>query len=433
MTSPKMVAIRRKRWSGSIGTTGRDHRNAHTPDLLDGDLHAMIGSTRIGADRISTMIDELGLEEGQTYLEGILDHADRLFRTAISELPDGRYEGESVTDNDCFERIDYTTRVALTISGDKLTVDFTGTDPQMKGFKNSSVANTFSSVCMALISYLGPDIPRTEGTFRGVEVIMPEGTLVNALPPAPMTMNTAYIASDIIHAIWKAMSVADPSRSLAGWAKGVHPSTAGGIGSNRPFVTYHWHGMAGAGAAGERDGFNQIGLLITLGGLTVPNIEVYEQLYPIRYLRSEFRCDTGGAGRWRGGTGVDYEAEVEVAGEYSFRGEGLYTPSGYGIDGGGWGAAGAMELIPEDGGEPIEPPQFGVRSYGPLHIKLSSPGGGGRGHPFERDPERVLRDVRDGVVSGEAAAETYGVVINGDGKSIDIEATQKRRSEALSA
>ena len=407
--------------------------NCRTPDLLDGDLHAMIGSTRIGADRISAMIDELGLEEGQAYLEGILDHADRLFRTAISDLPDGRYEGESVTDNDCFERIDYTTRVALTIAGDMLTVDFTGTDPQMKGFKNSSVANTFSSVYMALISYLGPDIPRNEGTFRGVEVIAPEGTLVNALPPAPMTMNTAYIAYDIIHAIWKAMSVADPSRSLAGWAKNVHPSTAGGIGSNRPFVSYHWHGMAGAGAAGERDGFNQIGLLITLGGLTVPDVEVYEQLYPIRYLRSEFRCDTGGAGRWRGGTGVDYEAEVEVAGEYSFRSEGLYTPSGYGIEGGGWGAAGAMELILEDGGEPIEPPQFGVRSYGPLHIKLSSPGGGGRGHPFERDPERVLRDVRDGVVSGEAAAETYGVIINGDGKSIDIEATEKRRIEALSA
>ena len=406
--------------------------NSRTPDLMDGDLHAMIGSTRIGAERISALVEELGLEEGRAYLEGILSHADRVFRAAISELPDGRYEALSVTDNDCFERIDYTVRVALTISGDALTVDFTGTDPQMKGFKNSSVANTFSSVCMALVSFLGPDIPRNEGTFRGVEIIMPEGTLVNALPPAAMTMNTVYIAYDIIHAIWKALSEADPSRSCAGWAKNVHPGTAGGIGSNRPFVTYHWNAMAGAGAAGERDGFNQIGLLVTLGGLTLPDIEVYEQLYPVRYLRSEFRCDTGGPGEWRGGTGVDYEAEVEVPAEYSLRGEGLHTPSGYGIDGGGWGKAGSLEIFPEDG-EPIDPPQFGVRNYGPLRLKISSPGGGGRGHPFERDPERVLRDVRDGVVSGEAAAGTYGVVINGDGRSIDIEATQKRRSEAAHA
>ena len=404
--------------------------NSRTPDLMDGDLHAMIGSTRIGAERISALIEELGLEEGRAYMEGIHSHADRLFRAAISELPDGRYEAEEVTDNDCFERVDYTVRVALTISGDRLTVDFTGTDSQMKGFKNSSVANTYSATCMALVSFLGPDIPRNEGTFRGVEIIMPEGTLVNALPPAAMTMNTVYVAYDIIHAIWKALSEADPSRSCAGWAKNVHPQTSGGIGSNRPFVMYHWNGMAAAGAAGERDGFNQIGLLNALGGLTLPNIEVYEQLYPVRYRRQEFRCDAAGAGRFRGGTGVDYEVEVEVPGEYSFRSEALYTPSGFGIEGGGTGKKGELAVELKDGA-PYVPPQYGVRQLDPLRITIASAGGGGRGHPFEREPERVLRDVRDGVVSREAATEVYGVVLSADGVSIDAAGTKKARAELI--
>ena len=404
--------------------------NSRTPDLMDGDLHAMMGSTRIGTERISALIEELGLEEGEAYMEGILSHADRFFRSAIAELPDGRYEAEAVTDNDCFERVDYTIRVALTITGDAIKVDFTGTDPQMKGFKNSSVANTYSSVCMALVSFLGPDIPRNEGTFRGVDMIMPEGTLVNALPPAAMTMNTVYVAYDIIHAIWQAMSLADPSRGCAGWAKNVHPQTAGGIGSNRPFVAYHWNAMAAAGAAGERDGFNQIGLLNALGGLTLPNVEVYEQLYPVRYLRQEFRCDTGGAGRWRGGTGVDYEAEVEVPAEYSFRSEAIYASSGFGIEGGGTGEKGEITVELKDG-TPYDPPQYGVRQLGPARITIASAGGGGRGHPFEREPERVLRDVRDGVVSREAATEVYGVVLSADGVSIDAAGTKMARAELM--
>lgn len=400
--------------------------NCRTPELLDGDLRAMIGSTRIGAERVAALVDELGVEATHNYFEGILDHADRRFRADLAGLPDGRYEAEEITDNDCFDKVEIAVRVALAVEGDRLTVDFTGSDPQMRGFKNSSLANTYSAVYMGLASFFEPDLPRNEGTFRNVDIIAPEGSVVNPRPPAPLTMCTVFIAHEIVHCIWKALAKADPTRSCAGWGKSVHGVTAGTAGNGsdgkdnggEPYVMYHWNSMPGGGAVEGRDGFNQIGHLIALGGLTLPNVETYEQLYPVRFLKQEFRCDAAGAGAFRGGTGIDYAVEVLEGAEYSFRGEGVGLPSGWGAAGGGTGAPGDMTLYPEDG-DRFEAPPYGVRRFGPLRMTARSPGGGGFGDPKRRDPERVLRDVRDGVVSRGKAAEIYGVIVSADGRSVE--------------
>ena len=402
--------------------------NCRTPELLDGDLRAMIGSTRIGAERVTALVEELGIDAASDYFEGILDHADRRFRAAVAELPDGRYQAIEVTDNDCFDKVEIAVRLALTVAGDRVTVDFTGTDPQMKGFKNSSLANTYSAVYMGLASFFEPDLPHNEGTFRGVEIIAPEGTVVNPRPPAPVTMCTVFIAHEIVHTIWKALSEADPGRSCAGWGKSVHGVTTGRPdGGAEPYVMYHWTAMPGGGAVEGRDGFNQIGHLIALGGLILPNVETYEQRYPARFLCQEFRLDAAGPGAWRGGTGIDYAVEIEGWAEYSFRGEGIGPPSGWGINGGGWGKTGEMVLYPEDG-EPFDAPPYGVRHFGPLRLTAVSPGGGGWGRPIDRDPARVLRDVEDGVVSRAAAEQTYGVKLDGDGRSIDVQATARLRA-----
>ncbi|MDH3739388.1 MAG: hydantoinase B/oxoprolinase family protein, partial [Alphaproteobacteria bacterium] len=334
--------------------------NCRTPELLDGDLRAMIGSTRIGAERIAALMEELGHEAGEACFRGVLDHAERRFREAIAGVPDGRYETVEITDNDCFEETEIAIHVAMTVAGEEMTVDFTGTDPQMRGFKNSSLANTYSAVYMGLASFFEPDLPRNEGTFRSVEIIAPEGSVVNPRPPAPVTMCTVFVAHEIIHAIWKALSEACPERGCAGWGKSVHGVTAGDGGEGAPFVMYHWNSIGGAGAVEGRDGFNQIGHLVALGGLTLPNVETYEQIYPVHFLRQEFRCDGGGAGAFRGGTGIDYEVEIEVPADYSFRGEGVGVPSGYGIAGGDWGKGGTMTLYPQ-GGEPYAAPKYGVR------------------------------------------------------------------------
>ena len=172
--------------------------NCRTPHYLDGDLRAMLGATRIGAQQVEAHLGELGVANGLAYMDGILDHADRRLRAAIADLSDGVYRGEDRFDNDCFEPMDIRICATLTVEDDSLTVDFTGSHEQIQGFKNSSFANTYSSVYMALSSFFDPAIPRNEGTYRGVTIIAPEGTIVNPRAPAPMTMSTVFPACEII-------------------------------------------------------------------------------------------------------------------------------------------------------------------------------------------------------------------------------------------
>jgi len=397
--------------------------NTRLPDALDGDLRAMIGSTRIGAERIALLVEELGADRAGDFFEGVLAHADRRFRTCIDRLAQGVWRAEEAVDNDCFEPIDGRIAVTLTVKDSRLIVDFAGTSPQIRGFKNSSVANSTSAVFMALASFFEPDLPKNEGAFRSVEIRLPEGTLVNARAPAPMTMNTVFVAHEIIHAMWKALGQALPERASAGWSKAVHAVTAGlrpddGKGGGGRYVMYQWAGAPAGGGVEGRDGFHLIGHLITLGGLTLPNLETYEQLYPVRFRRQEMRSDTAGPGRFRGGAGCDYEVEIFTPADYAFRGEGVGAPSSFGAAGGRAGSGGEVILTLADG-EHIQAPKYGVERHGPATYRALSPGGGGYGDPRTRDPARVLRDVRDGVVSEAGAERDYAVAIAADGRSID--------------
>jgi N-methylhydantoinase B len=402
--------------------------NCRTPDYLDGDLRAMIGSTKIGAERVGALMAELGPDAGEAYIRGILDHADTRFRAALSGLPDGSWSAEEVIDNDCFETVAIPLRVTLTKRGDRLTVDFTGTGAQMRGFKNSSLANTYSAVYLALAAFFEPDIPRNEGTFRAVDIVTPEGTVINPRPPAALTMCTVFIAHEIVHVMWRALAQADPKRSCAGWGKSVHGTTSGGFDGLPTYIMYHWHSFGGGGAVQGRDGFNQIGHLIALGGMTLPNVENWERLYPARYLRQEFRTDGGGPGTYRGGTGVHYAVQMERPGEYAFRGEGVGAPTGWGVVGGNDGGDGSMRLH-LDTGEVIDCPKYGVRRYGTGRLEAFSPGGGGWGSPRARDPDLVARDVKDGVVSPAVARDVYGVVLDARGQ-VDAAATARLRGSA---
>ncbi len=405
--------------------------NSRTPELLDGDLRAMLGSTQIGADRVTELTDELGVPAYLNYLDGVLNHADRRMRAAVAELPDGTYYGEDYSDNDCFQKIDVVIRVDLTVSGDEIVADFSRSDPQMRGFKNSSLANTYSAVFLAIASFFDTSIPRNEGTYRCLTIIAPEGTIVNARPPAPMTMNTVFVAHEIVHAVWRALASADSSRACAGWSKTMHGHVTAPNDDGSAWVMYQWHAMGTPGATAERDGFVQMGHLITLGGLDLPNLEFHEQMYPVRYIRHEQRIDNAGAGATRGGTGVRYEADILIPATWSFRAEGLDTPSGYGVQGGMAGGVGYEWIAPVDAAadDPtFIPPKYGVRRLGPARMIADTPGGGGWGDPFARDPQRVLRDVRDEVVSVEAAARDYGVVIGADGRSVDAAATASLRA-----
>jgi N-methylhydantoinase B len=400
--------------------------NTRCPELLDGDLRAMLGATEVGAREIRRSAEDIGTSEIVACFDGVLDHADRRMREAIARLPEGTYAAQEQYETDCF--VERTVRLKLTLSKakDRIKVDFTGTDPQIRGFKNSSLANTYSAVYAGLSAFFDSDIPRNEGTFRAVEIVAPEGSLVNARPPAPLTMCTVFPAHEIMHMVWWALGQADGSKAVAGWGKNVFPVTSGRSDRDMTWVMYNWGGASGAGAVDGRDGFNQMGPMVTLGGLVIPNAETYEQLYPLTVHRHEFRTDAGGPGCFRGGSGVRFEASILSEAEYSLRGEGTARPTGLGVAGGGAGAKGRVELT-EQGRKPVERPAYAVLSLGPAELRIASPGGGGYGDPFERDVELVLGDVRDGIVSREAAERDYGVVISADGRHVDRHATREHR------
>ncbi|NYG45365.1 N-methylhydantoinase B [Bradyrhizobium sp. IAR9] len=403
--------------------------NTRLPEAVDGDLRAMIGSTRIGAERVALLAQEAGagladLADG--FFESVLAYADRRFQSCLSRLPKGSWRVEIPIDHDCFQPIEARIAMMLTVGQSDLIVDFDGTSPQIRGFKNSSIANSTSAVYMGLASFFEPDLPKNEGTFRRVEIRLPEGTLVNARPPAPMTMNTNFPGHEIVQAIWNALGQALPERATAGWSKGVRSITAGVRPSGARYVMYQWPAAPAGGAIEGRDGFHLIGGTVTLGGITLPNLETYEHLYPVRFRRQELRCDSAGPGRFRGGAGCDYEVEILTPADYAFCSEGVGAPSGFGIAGGKAGAGGEMVISLAEG-RIIHPPKYGLEQYGPATYHALSPGGGGFGDPKARHPLSVLRDARDGIVSVGSAEQEYAVAISQDGRSIDVERTQELR------
>jgi N-methylhydantoinase B len=400
--------------------------NTRCPELMDGDLKAMIGSTRIGAERLAGMASTLGLERCKAYFDAALDYGEKRMRAAIATLPTGEYYAEDISDTDCFETRDVVVRMKLTVSTDELTFDFTGTDPQILGFKNSSYQNTCSAVYLATSTFFDYEIPRNEGTYRAVKVIAPLGTVVNARAPAPMTMCTVFPAHDIINVCWRALALADPDRGCGSWGKSSSCNTAGLNDNGETFILYHWNGSPAAGAVRERDGFNIMGQMTTLGGMMLPNVESWERIFPIHIGKVEFRCDGGGPGKRRGGTGVEYTVEMKTPAEYSFRAEGSRKPTGLGVSGGQEGAAGSLTIgLP--GQQFYAPPQYDVQRLPPLTLHVSSPGGGGFGAPWEREPADVLRDVEDGVVSLDAARANYRVIIDSHTMAVNVEDTRALR------
>ncbi|MBB4365214.1 N-methylhydantoinase B [Bradyrhizobium sp. CIR18] len=403
--------------------------NSRTPDLLDGDLRAMLGSTEIGGKRLQDMAIPMGAEGLHQLFTSLLDWAEESFLAAIHQLSPGIYTGDDFFDHDCFEAVDARIKTAVTVRADGLLVDFAGTSPQMRGFKNSSLANTRSAVLFGLISFLGAHIPRNDGVFRRVRIEAPEGSLVNAKPPAPVTAATTYPAHQIIHAIWKALSPPALELSCAGWSRISHCNTSGTDDNGRYYVAYQWLAQPGTGAVKGRDGFNILGQITTLGGLALPEVEDFETSYPFLVERQEFVTDGGGPGRYRGGTGAEAIVRVKRAAEYSFRGEGNCNPTSFGVLGGHAAGTGSCSIKFDDGST-YAPPRFGVERLPPLTLTIKAAGGGGFGSPFERLPEEVLNDVIDGMVSPAKAEEDYGVVLTDDDLRVDEEATRARRQRA---
>jgi N-methylhydantoinase B len=381
--------------------------NSRQPDVLRADLEAMIGSTRIGATRLEELQRWLGAGATDAYVAALLDAAERRMLSELRRIPDGVYRGEDAMNNDCWSEREVVVRVTVEARDGRLDVDFDGSDPEIRAYKNSSLANTMSAVYLAVALLVDPTIPHNEGAYRPIAVRAPLGSVVNPRPPAPVGSCTVHPAIEVMHACWKALAPALPEQSSAGWGKEVRPITTSGPAS-APRVVYHSLTAPGAGAVRGRDGYDSLASLVNLGGSYAPSVERWERQYPIRIRRNEFRADAAGPGQWRGGTGQLYEVELLEDSICSMRAEGVRTPSGFGAAGGGDGVPGRAQADP-DTPRARDLPQNDVLTLpAGTVVRIESPGGGGWGDPRLRDAAQVAADVADGILSPEAARAQYG-------------------------
>jgi N-methylhydantoinase B len=405
--------------------------NNRAPTFL-GDLNAMLGSIRVAERRINEFIERYGTEVLTEYTDYIIDYAERRFRSEISKWPDGKYKGEAYLEHDCQGVQDITIRVTVTVSGDNLNIDYTGSDPQTPGFINSSVPNSHSYIFLTLSSMIDDSIPRNEGLFNPVTILLPEGSVVNPLPPAPCTACTMHAGGEIGEALAFAMEGAIPKKAYVQNIKLGMPFVTYGMNpySNEFYIDQNVV-MAGGwcNATHGCDGWGSLPAFF--GAMTQATGELHDMYFPNQTLGREYITDSGGPGKWRGGLGTD---TIMEAGSPIF----LHTyliGTKYPMRGFSGGKDGAPNRVVIREGTPdemvIETTAFEEPLAGGDKIRAALGGGGGWGDPLERDPYAVLEDVLDEYVSIESARNDYGVVIKERKMKVDEKATRKQREKII--
>src|SRR5262245_19037854 len=376
--------------------------NVRHPRDFKGDLAAMIGSARLGERRIVQLLAEFGSATAHAAIEAVLDGAERQVRTIIAGWKDGVYEGEAILDDDGHVAQDIYIRARVTKRGSDLTVDLTDSHPQVAGFVNSSFANTHSAAVVALAYLIDPDTPKNDGAFRPLSVKLKEGTVVWPRPGAPVTLCTNHCGQEIIEAIIRALAPACPDRAMAGWGRrfriaiqGTDPRTS------KPFIWHLFQARPGGGASSAGDGWPGAGEWNAAGGLKFGSIEVHEVRFPLFFRRHEFRPDSGGDGRFRGGPGVELEMSIETAEPA------VGNTAGDGVRHGACGLLGGHDGEPHNywlqcnghADRPLKTKETGIVLHPGDVLHARSGGGGGWGAPAERSADERRRDQELGFVS----------------------------------
>ena len=375
--------------------------NVRHPRDFRGDLAAMIGSARVGERRVQALLAEYGVERTLAGVGAVLDSAERRTRACIAGWSDGVYRGEAIIDDDGRGTRDLWIRATVTKRGSDLTVDLTDCHPQVTSFINSSYANMRASVAMALAYLIDPDIPKNDGTFRPLTVIAREGTIVWSKPPAPVTLCTNCCAQEIGEAIIKALSRVCPDRAMAGWGRrfriaiqGTHPR------SGRPFIWHMFQARPGGGASSAGDGWPGAGEWQAAGGIKFSSIEVTEARFPLFFRRHEFRRDSGGDGRYRGGPGgvLDFVVETDEPARANTAGDGV-RHGACGMAGGADGHPHRYRLLSKGKLRALKTKEVGIVVKPGDVFLVESGGGGGWGPPRQRTPEQRAADVESGFVT----------------------------------
>jgi N-methylhydantoinase B len=403
-------------------------RNVRIPDVFTGDLMAQVAAGRLGGIRLNELFARYGTEAVLGYVEELLQRAETLTRRGIEAIPDGTYTFADWLDNDGIDDRPVEIRVAVTVRGSTMRFDFTGTSPQVRGPFNAVPASTLSAVYYAVRAISDPSVPNNGGCFRALDVVLPEGSLVNPRPPAPVSCRTATIkriADTILGALVRALPHRMPAASsgtlLVMAFGGALPETG------RPFVASEL-AAGGMGARPSKDGIDVIETDVT-NCMNIP-VEALEMNFPLRIRRTGLWPDSAGAGTYRGGLGLAKVFEATTTDVTVAHRSERFHAAPWGLFGGRSARRGRAFVVRRDGTREEVPSKRMLVLHPGDQLWEYVAGGAGWGDPLERDPDRVLADVRDGKVSVDAARAEYGVVVISPAAAVDHDATKECR-EAL--
>jgi len=397
--------------------------------VTTGDFRAQVAANTVGARRLVDLVEKYGVADFDHYVDAVIDYTDRRTRAEIANIPDGVYGMESFLDFDGFTDKVVNLKVEITIKGETVYFDFDGCDPQRRAPVNSTKAMTFSACAYALRALMADDMPVNHGFYRHIKMNAKPGTVVHALHPAPVVggWETQVRVNDML---FRAFAPGMPEK-IASSTKAMMAQMGFGI-IDRENGEYHCNYEALAGGYGARatsDGPDAV----QQHGQNTENapVEEVESHFPIRISQLSLIENSEGPGKFRGGLGMrrDYHFPDDPATFTVLSDRDIAGPKG--IFGGMDGRKAFYILNPDDQSEQVT--ELSSKCVVELKpgdtVSFQTPGGGGYGSPFERDPNAVLRDVVGGKVNVQRAHDLYGVVIDPESASVDETATANARKQ----
>ncbi len=410
--------------------------NNRIPSYI-GDLRAQIGAAQLAAERLGEVIDRYSATAVEESVDFMIDYAARRFREEVGAWPDGVYEADAYVDHDPLGNPDVHLHVKITVEGDALAIDFTGSDTRQELQAWSTFGNTRGYTVGQIASMMDPEIPKNEGFFEQIKLTVPEGCVLNPTPGRPVSAGTHHPGADVGEVIALAMQDVLPDKAVPQTYKTGIPTIIVGIDphTGQQFTDHSAEVYAGwCNAAKGMDAWGA--QAASFGNLWKATAEINESLFPHVQWSRDYRTDSGGAGQWRGLCGSHYEKEVLVDAKVYTYVVGMKYPMP-GIQGGKPGAPNEM-IIRYRSDDPFRVAH--TADWVPIsaheRICYDYGGGGGWGNPLDREAQAVLDDVLDEYVSVEAAAREYGVVLTGSLEDLTLEidetATTALRAERRS-
>lgn len=381
-------------------------------DIVEHDMRAQMGATVIGERRLIALLDKYGVESYQDHKLALFDSTRKMMEAEIEKIPNGTYYGEGYVYYDGHHLgSEFTIRVTIEVKDNHIKFDYSETDDQTNGFVNGTFTSSASATILTLLQMVNPDIPHNEGMVEPIAIIIPEGTLLNASYPKATTFGN-HICPPNADAIMKALAPAIPDRITAGWNHLLCSLTAGMDDEKGDrYVDIFFLGQkGGSGGMQGTDGYDHIGMIDASGGVLTQDYEMFEQQTPHVLNLHEYAIDTAGAGQWRGGIGTEtiYTIGSDDTQFVTF-GDGDFIPA-FGLFEGQDSTLNSIVLTFPDGTEktPNNKDLWTGVPKGTVYHQFAG-GGGGYGDPKKRDHEKLTAEIRDGLISEDAAKEIYGL------------------------